>query len=269
MIPSLKHPGARPETLLCIHASATNGRAWQAFAAPLRERFDVLTPDRLGHAGDTRWALGTPASLDAEARYLEPLLDASASGVHLIGHSFGGAVALQLALRRPDRVESLTLYEPTRFALLLNAPETETAGAEILDVGRTVSDWVLSGHSRAAAERFVDYWSGTGSWASMDERRRQSVVSHMPKVRAEFEAAFTDTTPLAAFGSLTMPVRLVAGTVSPMPAHVICERLASVLPAGDLVTLAGVGHMGPLTHPQRVLEVLPDALQWQRQSLAA
>ncbi|HSW21774.1 MAG TPA: alpha/beta fold hydrolase, partial [Burkholderiaceae bacterium] len=198
-----------------------------------------------------RWPTGTPVSLDAEAQALAPLLQRAP--VHLVGHSYGGAVALQIALRWPERVRSLTLYEPVRFALLLREAATREAAEAIVGVGRRIGMAVLSGRWSAAAERFVDYWTGDGDWSRMSERRRHALAARMPKVQAEFEALFADRVPAAAYRSLTMPVQCIGGSRSPLPVRQVLDVLAAQLPHAVCSTLAGLGHMGPVDAPLRVL----------------
>ena len=114
-------PSTAPRSLFCVHGSAVAGKSWNALAAPLRDHVVVLAPDRLGQAPGERWPADRPTSFDAEAEHLAAALAAAPGPVHLFGHSYGGAVAMQMALRWPERVARLTLYEPTRFALLLHA----------------------------------------------------------------------------------------------------------------------------------------------------
>ncbi len=101
--------------------------------AAARARVVVLAPDRLGQTPGERWPADRPTSFDAEAEHLAAALAAAPGPVHLFGHSYGGAVAMQMALRWPERVARLTLYEPTRFALLLRGGRAVgEAGREIL-----------------------------------------------------------------------------------------------------------------------------------------
>jgi pimeloyl-ACP methyl ester carboxylesterase len=239
-------------TLLCLHSSGSSGRQWQALATPLAASYRVQAPDLLGYADARPWPSGKPASLDDEAQALAPLLNVAP--VHLFGHSFGAAVALQIALRWPERVRSLTLYEPVRFALLFGDVATEAAGESIVAVGRRIGLEVLSGAWPTAAARFVDYWSGDGSWQRLKADRQQAIAARMTKVQAEFEALFADRVPRAAYRRLTMPVRLIGGARSPLPARQVLDVLAAHLPDATRVSLAGVGHMGPVEAPQRVLE---------------
>lgn len=181
----LAPPQVRAGTVVCLHSSAASGRQWQALSLWFDRALQVRTPDLLGYGADEAWPTGWPVSLADEAARLEPLLEADAGGVHLLGHSYGGAVALELARRRPARVRSLTLYEPVRFGLLLSDP-TGPAGAEqIVAVARRIQMLVLSGRRHEAAALFCDYWSGTGTWAGLGGAqprrcRRRSRLTFLP-----------------------------------------------------------------------------------------
>jgi pimeloyl-ACP methyl ester carboxylesterase len=253
-------PAGRSRSLFCVHGSAVSGKSWNALAAPLRDHVVVLAPDRLGQAPGERWPADRPTSFDAEAEHLAAALAAAPGPVHLFGHSYGGAVAMQMALRWPGRVARLTLYEPTRFALLCRGGRAlGDAGREILAVGHGTHERAAAGQEAAAARVFVDYWSGAGIWAAMDVGRQQRLALQMPKVGAEFLAAFADPLPLEAWRALEMPVLLLGGETSPAPVRAINALLASVLPRSASVTLPGIGHMGPMTHADEVREWLPEA----------
>ncbi len=252
---------ARAEPLLCLHSSGSSGRQWKALSTLVAPHLQVVAPHLLGYEEDSVWPTGRPVSLDAEAENMEAHLPPT--GAHLFGHSYGGAVALQLALRFPARVHSLTLYEPVRFAMLFAHPATAEA---IVSIGRRIGLDVISGSLSLAAARFVDYWSGNGAWQALDARHQQAIAVRMPKVQAEFEALFADRVPVDAYRTLTMPVRLLGGSRSPLPARQVLERLHTLLPHATRVTLSGQGHMAPVSAPAAVAGMLPS--DWRRQSLA-
>jgi len=250
----------RSRSLFLVHGSAVAGKSWNALAAPLRDRVVVMTPDRLGQTPGERWPANRVTTFDAEAEHLAAALAAAPGPVHLFGHSYGGAVAMQMALRWPKRVARLTLYEPTRFALLLRGGRAiGEAGREILAVGHGTHERAAAKQEAAAARVFVDYWSGAGTWAAMDAGRQERLAAQMPKVGAEFLAAFADPVPLDAWSTLEMPVLLLGGESSPAPVRAINALLGSVLPRCASVTLPGIGHMGPMTHADEVREWLPEA----------
>jgi len=248
-------------TLLALHCSGASGRAWNAYGNLVGADTALIAPDLLGADGRP-WPADRALNVDEEIERLAPLLDADPRGVHVLGHSYGGALALQLALRWPHKLRSLTLYEPVRFGLL---DDDEPAWHEIRDVGCGVGALARAGDTAAAAARFIDYWSGPGAWDRMPASRQAAVALGMVKVGAEFDALFADRTPAAAFSTLPMPVTLLVGGRSPLPARRVAERLAAACPRWQLHTLPACDHMGALTQPAVVAARLP----WVATHLAA
>jgi pimeloyl-ACP methyl ester carboxylesterase len=244
---------AAAPTLVALHSSGAGAQQWARYPALLPPHWQWRMPDLLGYDSPLAWPLGCPTSLDAEAGRLGPLLDA-APGVHLVGHSYGATVALQLALRWPQRVRSLTLYEPVRFALLRD--DAPALWHEIVQAGRHIGALALAGRLDASAEAFVDYWSGAGTWQALPPKRQVAVRLRMPKVQAEFEALFGDALRLADLRRLTMPLRIVSGTRSPAPAQRVAELIADACASADWVRLDGAGHMEPVLQPERFARLL-------------
>jgi pimeloyl-ACP methyl ester carboxylesterase len=245
-------------TVIALHSSGAGGRQWDPYRALIDPRWTWLAPDLLGYDAATPWPLGAPTSLEAEARRIGALIDTlDVDAVHLVGHSYGGSVALQVALQRPQRVASLTLYEPVRFALLRHADEA--LWQDIVRAGRRIGALALAGCLQASAQVFVDYWSGEGAWQRLSPSRQDAVARRMPKVRAEFEALFADATAPSACAALAMPLRVVAGTASPAPAQRVAERLVQWQPKAALLRWSGADHMAPLTQAARFAALLPCA----------
>ncbi len=73
-------------------------------------------------------------------------------------------------------------------------------------------------------------------------------------------ALFTQPMPLSDFGTLDMPVLLMAGSDSPASSRGVARLLASVLPRLQWLELQGLGHMGPTTHPEVVNAAIEDFL---------
>jgi len=246
---------ARPspvfEHVVALHCSGSSGRQWDPYVERLPGGMRLTAPDLMGSGRDPAWTPGAPVTLEAEARRVLAVLPGDGAPVHLIGHSYGGAVALDIAMRWPERVRTLTLYEPVRFALLDNA---ETAGIRqlIIDAGTRIVQLVNAGRLHESAAMFVDYWSGRGTWDKVPVPRRQMFADRMPKVAAEFDALFGDDMPTEAYRQLSMPMRLIAGMRSPLTARKVVEQLAMRCRHARVVHLAGLGHMGPVTHPARV-----------------
>lgn len=247
----VREAGAGP-AVVCIHASASSSAQWRPLMDRLGGHFRTLAVDLYGSGKSPRWPDDQTLTLADEVALLEPVLADAGERFHLIGHSYGGAVALKLALAHPGRVRSLVVYEPVLFSVLLAEDPTQPAAREIVALRDDTVAAMESGDPRASGARFLDYWMGPGTWAGMPELRRDAVAAAMRGVTAEWHAAFTDQTELAAFGSLDVPTLCLAGSDSPAASRGVARLLTKVLPRVRAVAIDGVGHMGPVTHPERI-----------------
>ena len=241
------------ETVVLLHCSASSGSQWRALAGQLQDRFHVIAPDLYGYGASEPWGGCGPFSLAAEAESVAALIARCAGPVHLVGHSYGGAVALRLALDQPARLHSLTLIEPVAFHLLRDAPDPDRALLEeIHALAAAVSEAVVTGDYWRGMARFVDYWSGPGSWVRLPEERRTALCRGIAKVALDFRAIFAEATPLAACRRIRVPTLVLRGGRSPATTRRIAELLAATLPVARLRTIADAGHMLPLSHREEV-----------------
>ena len=199
--------------------------------------------------------------LDDEISLTEPAFRSTGDAFLLVGHSYGGAVALKAALKDPRRLRFLVLYEPVLFSMLVADNPNGPATREILAVRDDTVRAVTLGDLEGAAERFVDYWLGPDSFAGMSEPRRSALANSMRKVRAEWHAAFHEPAPLTAFSAVDVPTLFLTGSESPASSRHVAGRLCEVLPRVTVMELEGLGHMGPVTHPERVNEAIEGFLR--------
>lgn len=242
----------RGAAVVCIHASASSSSQWRPLMDRLAGRFRTLAVDLYGSGKSPMWPAVRPLSLADEVALLDPVLAAAGERFHLVGHSYGGAVALRAALTAPGRVESLVLFEPVLFSVLVAEDPTQPAAREIAGVRDDTVSALERGDLRASATRFVDYWMGAGTLAAMPGPRREALAAAMATVKAEWDAAFGEPTPLSAFAELDVPVLYITGSESPASATAVARLLRKALPRVTAIEIEGVGHMGPVTHPDRV-----------------
>jgi pimeloyl-ACP methyl ester carboxylesterase len=112
--------------VVLIHGSVANGPGTWPSIQPLRERFDVVLPNRGGYPPGP---VLEHIDFETQAEELAPLLE---DGAHLVGHSYGGVISLLIAARHPDRVRSLTVSEPPAFGVARGRPEVERLLAELM-----------------------------------------------------------------------------------------------------------------------------------------
>jgi pimeloyl-ACP methyl ester carboxylesterase len=158
-----------------------------------------------------------------------------------------------VALARPDRIASMALYEPSAFHLLARMGAAAAASrAEIGNLVQRVNEGILTGNIRATAAHFVDYWNGAGAWAKLRPSVQAALMRWAPKAPLDFHALINEPEPVSHYQNLRFPVLLLCGENARLPSRAISEHLADVLPDSRLVTVAGAGHMGPLTHATEV-----------------
>lgn len=263
LVPGLfcREAGAGP-TVLLLHCSAGTGAQWRALAAQLAGSFRVLAPDLPGYGGSPALE-GPRAGLRDHAFALSRLLDDAHGPVHLVGHSFGGAVALRLATLLGRRVRSLALVEPVAFQHLHGAGDLEAAAcAHIAAVARDMREHVARGRADAAMRRFVDSWNGDGSFAALEPARRAALAASAAQVIDDFDAIDADTPPPGELASIRTPTLVLHGGRSPPAASTIARRLAAGIPAAQRVRIRDAGHMAPVTHAEMVNLLLTAHLEF-------
>lgn len=252
--------------IVCLHSSGASGRQWRRLLADAAGLgWSWHTPDLLGHGGRPGWPAGQPGRLSHEADALLAALDLPASQpLHLVGHSYGGAVSLQIALQHPDRVRSLTLYEPVAFGVLPALGEDLPEWREAQQVAADVAAALDRGDLDAAARGFVGYWQGRDIWPELDAAQRARLAEPMPTIRRHFEALSAARWDAPTLARLQLPVQLICGSATRASAHRVAHTLAAALPQAQLTLLDGAGHMAPIAEPERVNPLLLAALRRQQ-----
>lgn len=175
MTPWFREAGAGP-CVVCLHSNASSSAQWRGLIDLLTPKFRVLAPDAYGSGKSPEWPSDNVIRLRDEAALIEPVLARAGSPLTLVGHSYGAAVALIAALADPGRVRALALYEPTLFSLL-DAEASPPNEAEGIRNAVAAAGAVLdAGNTDAAAECFIDYWMGAGSWHQTPDQRKLAIA---------------------------------------------------------------------------------------------
>jgi len=254
--PFVREAGSSGPTVVCLHSNASHSGQWRALMDRLGARFRVLAVDSYGAGKSPEWPSDREITLADEVALIEPLLAAAPDGVHLVGHSYGAAIALKAALMHPDRVRSLGVYEPTIFALVDRDSPRPNATEGIQQAVRDGVACLERGDGEGAARAFIDFWMGEGSFERTPVERRGPIVEACRNLRRWAFALMTEPATLDEFRRVRVPVLYMVGERSPASSRSVAERLMAVLPDARRVDLAGLGHMGPVTHPQPVNEAV-------------
>lgn len=255
LAPSFREVGSG-DGIVCLHANGSSSSQWRALTELLARRYRVLAPDSYGSGKSPPWPMDRPLFLRDEVALLEPVLARAGEPFSLVAHSYGAAVALVAAVERPGRIRALALYEPVLFALLdAESPPPNEADGIRAAVARGLA--ALENHDPASAARcFIDYWMGAGAWDRIPPPRKDPIVASITHLRAWGNALFAEPTPLEAFSRLDLPVLYMMGADSPASSLGVGRLLTRALPRVEVVRFEGLGHMGPVTHPEVVNEAI-------------
>ena len=236
--------GTRTPTVVTLHASASSARQWQPLAEALAPRFRVHAIDLHGHGERSPWRGARPLSLADDAALVAPLLMRE-DDVHLVGHSYGGAVALKVAATYPQYVRSVAVYEPVMFRWLVEAEADEVG--DVLSVVDAIRHHLAFGSAFDAARAFIDFWSGEGAWQSMAAPRRESIAARMRTVASHFAALLLEPLALRQVARLCIPTMVLTGARTVRVMHRLADSWRGAL-HGRHRQVADAGHMGPITH---------------------
>ena len=239
--------------VVLIHGLMASTHVFDAVIAQAAGRYRFLTLD-LPHSGQSRgWAKMQPAEI---ARTLQPwLLGKGVKSTIVVGHSFGGLVAIELAAQLPSLVSRLVVASAPALGLnpqakqLLHLPGAEEGAAMIAKLPlwrpmvRSYMQW-LFGDPKKLTDRHVEGYfvslQNPGSWGGMLEASRSVSHYQLPAQR------LIDS---------KIPIEVLWGEKDRLVSLIDGERLAVAIDAGFTV-LHGVGHCVPEESPEAVLAAI-------------
>ena len=251
-LPFVRDAGSGPG-VVCLHSNASSSSQWRGLMELLAPRFRVLAPDSYGAGKSPEWPSDRQIRLADEVALIEPVLHDAGSPLTLVGHSYGAAIALRAALDRP---------------------------AARSPPGAVRADPVLARRRRgAAAERRRRHPPGGGRRRA---RPRRAAIAIGPPRRSSTtgwaKAPGSGCPSRDASRSPPRPSTFAAGPTRSSPSRRRCRRFArwtcrccswsaerrpsrpaawrasssTALPRVEVLEFAELGHMGPVTHPERV-----------------
>ena len=221
--------GRAPAGVVALHGWRRNHRDFDAVIDGL----DAIAPDLPGFGATAPppagW--GSPEYADA----LIPVLEQEAPPVVLLGHSFGGRIALLLAAGRPDLVKAL---------ILTGVPLLRPGGVPPPRTSRRL-------RAAKALNRV-----GLLSDARLERRRRRSGSTDYQAVSGVLREVFVrvvnetdDGTYRRALGAVECPLELIWGENDTAAPLAVADEAAALVPESTVIRLAGVGHLTPTEAP--------------------
>jgi esterase len=224
--------------ILCVHGVGGTALAWADAIDRLARLGRVIAYDRRGCARSERPVPYERTSVAEHADDAAALLDAlAAPPAVIVGRSYGGTVAIDLALRYPDRVRALVLLEP-------DAPrELAPAVAAWIDaLAERLRQVAIRKGVDAVAEALICEVAGKDAWRSLPDEIRRMMTGNGPAILAELAGEWWLQADAAALATIEQPALLVAAADSPPEFHEPIRALAEALPSARTALVDG-GHL--------------------------
>ena len=251
--------GSGPRRVLALHCTLAFGGAWGGMAKLLGEDLTFVAPDMPSHGRSVDW--------DERSSFADTVLAASLSVMDeglmdVIGHSFGAATALRMAVEHPQKVRSITLIEPVFFAAAM-ASAPETMGDHDSRTQPFV-EAMLAGDRALAARLFNRMWSEAGTWDRLPDRTRAAMtraIHVVPDIHAFLYEDLCGLLEPGQLDALSVPTLLVRGEHALPAIAAVNDGLCKRIPGAVQSLIAGAGHMAPITHPSETAVAFASLLE--------
>jgi pimeloyl-ACP methyl ester carboxylesterase len=254
-------------TIVLVPGSCSTGAAWRPMMAQWNGRFRCVTTSLLGYGGTAERRDPAAPSIDREVEMMESVIRRAGGPVHLVGHSFGGSVALATAIAGRVPVASLSIVEAPLVPLLRQCGE-EAGCAEF---GR-MKDIYFSAFHRGEPEavaQMIDFYGGVGTFGSWPSKMRAYAIETTHVNITDWVTSDGVPESAAQLMALDVPMLVLWGSASPRGVQRANELLAEHVPDAKRRTISGAAHFMIATHAAEVAEAIAQHVVRADQAAAA
>lgn len=234
------------EPIVFVPGSFSAPSAWRGLQNALPTGYRSIATSLCGYGRTNE----TRSLDDLDIHHLTKVVETVAAKVgqpfHLVGHSFGGTVALAAALSNPSNVLSIATFEANPLWLLREDAD-ESLFDDTHQMSQAFEEAYNSGETDAAA-RIIDFWGQPGAFASMPEGVRDYCRSTTFSNVLDWRTAFRFEASSSDYSKLTMPVLLVRGGLANSAMVHITDRLKACVPNSKSAVIDGAGHFLITSH---------------------
>jgi pimeloyl-ACP methyl ester carboxylesterase len=246
----------RGPTVVFAPGSCSTGAAWRPIISHCEARFRCVTTSLLGYGGTAERRTAADASIAHVAAALEAVIRRAGRPAHLVGHSFGGLVALAVALRRSVPLASLSILEAPAAQLLHEVGEHAHYRAF-----RQMSDAYFAAFAAGKADAIasmIDFYGGAGTFAAWPERVRAYAMQTTAVNLRDWASAYGFQLSPALLASLELPVLVIRGGSSHAAVRRANELLGRHCPGAALATVDGAAHFMITSHAREIAALLSE-----------
>ncbi|HEX6874613.1 MAG TPA: alpha/beta fold hydrolase [Nocardioidaceae bacterium] len=253
--------------LLLLHGLGCDHTTWQPVISALSRRYTVIAPDLLGHGRSDKPR--ADYSVGGYANGMRDLLTVlGIDKVTVVGHSFGGGVAMQFAYQFPERTERLVLVAPggigrevTAAIRAISLPGFQTAmGVATLPGLLQASKLALRGLAASGITRARDLDEVAEIMQHLSDRKARAAITHVVRAVVDWRGQVV-TMADRAYLTHAMPMCVIWGredAVIPVSHARLTSRIA---PEAQVEVIPNAGHFPHKDHPQRFVKLLHDFIR--------
>ena len=237
-------------TIVLAPGSCSTGAAWRPVIAAWHDQFRTVTTSLLGYGGTAERRTADDPDISQEAEILESVVRKAGGRVHLVGHSFGGLVALAVALRSQVSLASLVILEAPAPEVLRDRGEHQHYRQL-----RQMTDAYFSafhGGNPEAIAAMIDFYGGAGTYASWPPRVRAYAVETTPVNILDWASAYGFTISAASLAAVQIPTLVIRGGAGHPAVQRANALLSERMSGAELTTIDGAAHFMIATHPEEV-----------------
>jgi len=240
-------------TVVALHCSLSSGNQWARLSEALASTHRMITPDISGY-GNNPGPFDLPTTLSEEVGLLEARLREAVGSIHLVGHSYGGALAFKIATNSPlaGRVRSLTLIEPVLPTILRENGPDRPLYEHFVRLAHAVYEDLWNGLTSDAIDKFLTFWKGSEAKEEVSAKAKMRLMDHAEKLAFDFMAVLAEQNITAAAATIRVPTLLVSGGLSPYLTQRIVWRLTSAIPEVRTRHVPAAGHMLPILQAESI-----------------
>ena len=240
-------------TVIALHCSLGSGRQWKQLTEALGDGYRVIAPDLSGYGRHMSRPI-MPVTLADEAALLGEQLDGVDGPIHLVGHSYGGAVAFKMATSEPWAGRHPQPDADRAGAADFAARQRHRPPAQRCVRGDGTADLFrsLERHVHGGARSLPRVLERLGAERVLPGEARLRMIEHIEKVAFDFTAILGEDYVAEAASALRVPTLLVSGGTSPYMTQRIVAKLAALIPGAETRHVTSAGHMLPITHAKQI-----------------
>lgn len=238
--------------IVFVHGGAGDYRSWELQRERLAGRYRAISYSQR-YFGTEPWGQDWPKfSVQTHADDLAAFIRGLGAGpVHLVARSYGGHIALNVALKNPDLVKSAFVFEPIVPSYVTDAAELKALGADAASMFPPIMQAVQSGDNAEAIRRLIDaVGEQAGYFNALPQRTQALMLDSARTMPLIVSAPPPPQITCAQLSQIAAPVVVARGELSRPVHRVVADGAGRCLPPGRLLVIPKTKHMWPSEDPE-------------------